>query len=245
MINRTFVLALAGLVLVLAAACSGGGGGTKVSTQVVPPGAKVTPNAVTGLGELDALIFAAVGANNIELAALTGYQKLACKTAPTPGELAPACREGESDGTSVEVLPSSGGACERNFVRPEQVPDAFRTAFPSKDTAVFAVYRPKPDPASFGGGFSSGQVIVFRTGAHPNTAPMGVAVHVKDGRVVWLEADCDNVFTLVASERVDSFILDPEGVVTKATPSPAATTSATTVPVIPGVPPPTEAPPVP
>jgi hypothetical protein len=205
---RAGFLALSALALVLAAACAGSSG-TTTNVRTVEPGSRVTPNAVTGTGELDTLIVAAVGGDDIALAGLAGYQKLPCKKAPAPGELAPTCRATEDEGTEVEALPVSG--CDRALVRPEQVPDAFRTAFPGKDTNVLSVYRPKADPAVYGGGFGAGEVIVFTTGTHPNTSPMGAALHVKDGRIVWLESDCDNVSALVAPNRVDSFILDLSG----------------------------------
>lgn len=240
MIIRAGVLALSAAVLVLAAAC-GGGSGTTTTVRTLEPGPKVTPNAVTGSGELDQLIVAAIGGNDIELAALTGYERLPCKKAPAPGELAPLCRDSEDEGTTVEALPVS--SCERTLVRPEQVPDAYRKAFPGQDTNVLSVYRPKLDPAAFGAGFGAGQVIVLGTGQHPNTTPMGVALHVKEGRIVWLESDCDNVYQLVLPERVESYILNLAG---SPAPSPAATQAPATPAVVPadGAPPP-DVPPAP
>jgi hypothetical protein len=233
MLKYPAVFALAALVLAVAAAC-GGGGGTTTNVRTVAAGPNVTPNAVTGSGELDQLIVSAIGGDDIQLASLVGYQKLACKKAPAPGELAPVCRESEDEGAVVEVLPVSG--CDRTLVRPEQVPDAFKTAFPGKDTEVLSAYRPKPDPNAYGGGFGAGQVIVLRTGTHQNGTPMGAALHVKEGRVVWLESDCDNLFALVDPARIESSILDLSGTPGNAPPSP------TPVPAADGAPPPDTAP---
>ena len=224
MTHRAGVLAVSALVLFLAAAC-GGGSGTTTTVSTAKPQARVTPNVVTGDGELDALIADAVSGDDSALASLAGYQNLACRKEPAAGELAPKCRENESDGTSVEVLPAS--TCERTFVRPEQVPDAFRAAFPGKATDVVAAYKPTADPLAYGGGFGGKQVIVFRTGQHPDTLPAGVALHIKDGRVVWIEADCNNLLALIVAERVESFIIDPAGagspVANTGTPVPLAT----------------------
>jgi hypothetical protein len=206
MLHRAGALALSALVLLLAAAC-GGGSGTTTTISTPRPQPQVTPNVVTGDGEIDSLIRLAMVSDDIQLASLAGYESLACKKEPAPGDLAPKCRDNEAEGKSVEVLPSSG--CDRTFVRPEQVPDAFRAVFPGKATDVVAAYRPKADALLYGGGFGNKQVIVFRTGLHPNGAAAGVALHVKDGRVVWIESDCDNLFALMVPERVDSFIVDP------------------------------------
>ena len=52
---------------------------------------------------------------------------------------------------------------------------------------------------------------------------MGVALHLKNGRVVRIEADCTSSLALLAPERIESYILDPSGARTSLTPAPAHT----------------------
>jgi hypothetical protein len=209
--NAARFLAAAVVLSALAAACGGGGGGTKTTAQTVSPSntsKQHTPVVLTGTPDLDQVIGAALAANDIELAGLAGYEKVACKKDSTEKAGAPpACRESESDGTQVEVLASS--ACDLGWVRPEQVPDAFRSNLSPEKPELVSVYKPHVNPADFGGGFGADAVAVFRTNKHVDGQAGGVALHIKVGRVVWIEADCRNLTELTAPQRVDSIIFDP------------------------------------
>ena len=178
-----------------------------------------TPVALTGT-VLDQTIGAALAADEIELAGLAGYSRVACKKDSTERAGAPpACRDNESDGAQVEVMPSSG--CDTGWVRPEQLPDAFRFNLSSQKPVLVSVYKPSTNPAEFGGGFGADAVAVFRTNKHAEGPDAGVALHIKGSRVVWIEADCRNLNELTAPPRVESIIFDPAvGVVPTTTPAP-------------------------
>jgi hypothetical protein len=204
MLTRLTIVAAAVLFGAIAIACSDGGTETTVETSVARP--VPTPDRTTGVPELDTLLRAAVANDFIELAGLTGYQRLACETEPPPDAFVPACREDESAGAEVEVFPTS--ACEPSWVRPEQVPDAYSRAFGGETATVVTAYVPSTPEGLLGGGFGAGQVVVLRTGTHEDGQPLGTALHVLEGRVVWLEQDCQNIVELFPAERVQSFILE-------------------------------------
>lgn len=200
-----------------------GGGGTKKTDDPTAPAAEPTRAVYTGDGAIDQVIAAALASDDIALAGLVGYQSVACtKDSPeAPGD-PPRCRETEAEGALVEVLPATTG-CNPTWVRPEQVPDIFRLDFPKGKTSLGAVARVRPDPAAFGGGFGATEMAIFATGQHADTQPMGVALHLKNGRVVWIEADCTSSLALLAPERIVSYILDPSGTRTSSTPAPVGT----------------------
>jgi len=192
-------MAAAGIVVAMA--CGGGGSTSGPSAAVGTRGA----GGPTGLPEVDHLIEAAQGGNIIELASLAGYQKVKCVTGEEGAS--PKCRGNESAGTSVEVLASSG--CQRGWVRPEQVSDTLRTLLPSGEVNLFAVYQPKDTSNSYDGGFGSQYVVVLSAAKRPDGTPTGVALHVNDGRVTWLEHECSEILELIATSRVKAFIIPP------------------------------------
>ncbi len=213
MMTRTTVCSLAAAVVlsVLAAACGGGGdSGTKTTVKTVPPAntsKERTPVVLTGT-VLDQAIGAALAADEIELAALAGYSRVACmKDSTEKAGAPPACRDNESDGAQVEVMPSSG--CDTGWVRPEQLPDAFRFNLSTGKPVLVSVYKPRVRPTEFGGGFGADAVAVFRTNKHAEGPDAGVALHIRGSRVVWIEADCHNLSELNAPARVESIVFDP------------------------------------
>ena len=215
--RKAGVPALALLVFAaIVAACGGGDSGTKTTIRTIPARA---PVATTGVPELDQIVGGATSVDTIELAGLTGYQKISCKKSipnPAPND-PPLCRENEPDGAQVEVLASA--KCAGEWVRPEQVPDAFKAALGDGTPKFVAAYRPKPTFSTFGGGLGAQQVVVFETGSRPGGGQSGAALYIKDGRVVIVATECANFADLIAPQNVASFIIDPKGV----TPSAAAT----------------------
>jgi hypothetical protein len=209
------------IVIALAAVFVAGCGGSSTTKTERTVSAEPTHGTYTGDGATDQVITAALASKDIDLAGLVGYQKVACKKDSAQGPNPPACRDTEADGALVEVLPATT-ACANQWVRPEQVPDIFRADLPTGKPVLTAVAVPAPNPAAFGGGFGADQVAIFRTGAHPDGQPMGVALHIKDGRVVWIESDCANAQEFLGADRVASYIIDPNGTVTPPTPVPAA-----------------------
>jgi hypothetical protein len=208
------VVALAALL----AACGGGGTKTNTTASAGTPRPEAGQAVISGDPAVDKLIAAALAGDDIGLAGLAGYTAVACKkdSAQHPGD-PPACRASEADAAKVEVLPASG--CDTGWVRPEEVPDAFRANLAGK-LVLLAVLKPNVTPDTFGGGFGADTVIVFQTGAHSDGQAAGVALHARIGRVAWIEHDCHNVLELIAPVRVASFVVDPKGSVTPATPSP-------------------------
>jgi hypothetical protein len=218
--NAACILAAAVLVSVLAAAC-GGGGATKTVVRTVAAGPSTQP-VITGDGSIDLVVDAALKADDIALAGLTGYEHVPCKKGP-PEALgaAPACRENESDGASVEVLASSG--CSNGWVRPEQAPDAYRISLAPDKPELVSVIKPRLGPFVYGGGFGAQSVAVFRSKIGGDGQPGGVALHITDGRISWIEASCHNLAELTAPARVESVIFDPKNAAASSSPTPSAT----------------------
>lgn len=161
---------------------------------------------VTGDAAVDRLIADVRASDDIELAGLVGFQKIACRQGSPGGNGdQPPCRPAEPDGALVEVLPASG--CATSWVRPEQVTDLFRITLPAGTSQLLAVFIPAATTTLFGSGFGAREVAVFHTGTHSSGDGAGAALHIRDGRVVWVEADCRNLLELLAPDRVASFIV--------------------------------------
>jgi hypothetical protein len=232
MIRRALLPAALVLALAFAAACDDDGGTTSTS-RTVPSG---SPAPTVGIGELDQLISAAYAADEIELAGLTGYTEVACTSdsaRASAGE-APACRENEQDGELVQVLPSSD--CENRWVRPEQAPDVYAASLPDSGVTLHAIYTPRVDEATFGGGFGTTHVLVFDSGDDDDDA-RGAALWVDGGRIVWVRTPCSGFDELTAPENVNSFVIEPEGGTSTApSPDPAETAPVTATPAPPPAP---------
>jgi len=221
--SRRALPVLALFAALLLSACSGSdkGGGTSGSSTPAD-----TVVSVTGITEVDRLITAVDRHDSITMAALTGYQKLACKTnIPNPGlGDPPLCRGDETDGQMVEVLPAT--QCLGSWVRPEQVPPAYDDALgPSPE--LYAVLVPRQRPGAFGSGFGVQYVIVLKTGTKANGSPVGLGLHVAGGRILWLEKQCDSIQQFVGPDQVQSYVRAPSGA---ATPSAARSPAASSTP---------------
>ena len=207
---RTACVFLAAISAAFAIACSDSGSTTTVKT--LAPGEAGTPKprptlvVSTGRPEVDAVIASAFARDDISLAGLAGYQKLAC-VSPEEAAEGPVCREDESTGDEVEVLAVSG--CDPSWVRPENVPDIFRLSLATDTPKLLAVYVPANPEGTFGGGFEATAVAVFDTGFRVDESPKGTAFHIKDGRVVWIETDCNDLASLLYPAKVASFIIEP------------------------------------
>jgi hypothetical protein len=189
-------------MLLVAVACNDDG--STIETRTVPPGTD-RPLVQTGNPSLDTTITHALRRDRIELAGLTGYQQIACDSAPEDPARVPICRPNEEEGTQVEALPVTN--CEDSLVRPEQVPDAYNIALAGSgaDASVVAVYRPTPEFVRFGAQY----IAVIRTNAVDEEPPRGAALHVFEGRVVSLETDCDDLASLYDAPRVAEWLVQP------------------------------------
>ncbi len=204
---RIIALVLATSALLIAA-CSGGGG-KKSATNTDQPSSGPAPTAVEikvpGTEPVVLILNAALAGDNIELARLTGYTQLGC-VAGDGSTQAPGCREGEDAGKQVDAL----GAlqCDGSWLRPEAVPDAYRSALPATST-LYAMYVPKPNSAAFGASLGAQFVLVMQSGARADGSPSGVALHIRDGRVVMIQTPCDSFQQLVNPDVVNSFVISP------------------------------------
>ena len=191
------ILAVA-VVAFAALACGDSGTETTVRTPASPSG--VTAN--TGIPSLDYTLNAALRADRIELAGLTGYQQIPCVETSQGAGSAPVCRESEPVGSPVEVFPVL--QCELQWTRPEVVPDAYQQAL-GESPSLYAVYRPVGRPMVL----LADYVAVFDT--DPGDAQSGVALTLREGRVIGLEYDCGNFAALTAPDKVQEFIVQPDG----------------------------------
>jgi len=122
------------------------------------------------------------------------------------------------------VLARSG--CDTGWVRPEAVPDAYSTALKNGEPQLFAVYVPKSAPGAFGSDLGAQYVIVLSAGRHDDGTAAGVALHVKAGRIVWLQTDCQQFLALVSQDVVESYLVKPIA----DAPQPGASPGVTVVP---------------
>ena len=176
------------------------GGGKTTSTGQPVAGHAIERRANTGVPLLDQALDAALAADRIEMAGLTGYQRIACAA---QGDAAhPQCRDNEAVGLAVEIFPTEG--CDGGWVRPEYLPDAYGAALEGKNPKLAAVYQPAAIDK-----YGAQYIAVIATGEHENGATSAVALHVKDGRIVGLESDCGDALRLLANERVATWVLRP------------------------------------
>ena len=196
------ILSVAALALA-AVACGDSGTETTVRTPSAPSG----DTANTGIASLDYTLNSALRADRIELAGLTGYQQVPCVETSQGAGSAPVCRESEPAGQAVEVFPVL--QCELQWTRPEVVPDAYQQAL-GESPSLFAVYRPVGRPMVP----LADYVAVFDT--DPGDAQSGVALTLREGRVIALEYDCGNFEGLYAPDKVQEFVVQPGGDATPA-----------------------------
>jgi hypothetical protein len=183
--------------------------GSSTDVRTLEPGdvePRPTLAVSSGAPEVDRVIIESIAKDDIALAGLAGYQNVACRADGDPGD-APICRDSESPEDIVEVLAAS--ACENGWVRPENVPDAFRLALAPDTPELLIAYRPLYPEGTFGGGFGATSVVVFATGSREDGTPKGTALHVREGRIVWIQNDCANVSELVTSPFIESFLIQP------------------------------------
>jgi hypothetical protein len=156
-------------------------------------------DTLTNLPEIDVIIKAVASGDPRELRNLFAYTKLACRTVNALGG-PPPCRENETEGMLVEVLPSLGP--EGSFLRKDEAAN-----FPGLDaTGLYAVYR-VPDSVFSDENYPAGDYgIVYLTGE--NVPEM--ILQVTEGRIVRI----DYIFGYPESNTllpagVADFVLEP------------------------------------
>jgi len=167
MIRR--VTAFAFLSVILLAACS------SASTPSVSVGYPLDTR--TGISEIDPVLAAVESGDPQELRSLIQYTTAPCTWKEGLGG-PPKCREGEAEGTILEVLPFLGS--EGSFIRKGE-----SASWPGIDaSALYAVLR-VADNAAGEQYYLPGEYVAYflQKGDKP-----GVGLHITDGRIVRVDA---------------------------------------------------------
>jgi hypothetical protein len=224
---RRYVLVSLVLAAALGAAAAfacGDNGDANGQPDPTTPDSGPTRIAV-GDGGADLILNAALAADEIELARLTGYAEVPCEPEGEATDAALECRGEEEPGDEVAVFRVT--RCESGWVRPEIVPDVYRAMLTADssggadtevketpDDATFtpelvAVYRPDLDATGNAEVPGVEHVAVFRTEDRPDGTHFGAALHLVGGRVVHAEEPCISILQLLFGERVESWELAP------------------------------------
>ena len=124
-LNSTLVLSM----FLILAACSPA---TPTSVQV--PELDYSLNAVTGVAEIDSVLAAVANGDRPKLVSLIKYMSAPCTNAEGFGG-PPKCREGEVEGTVIDVLPFLGS--EGHHLRKDEI-DQWQGV---DATGLYAIYR--------------------------------------------------------------------------------------------------------
>ncbi len=210
--RRLWLLPVAGAVAVALVACGGGGGTNTTSRTVASTG--IVTKVTTNVPEINQVLNTALSGDNIEMARLTGYQRIPCAATPSGNPPPPLCRSTEAEGTPVEVFAQIG--CDGNvtWIRPEDVPDGYKAALGASDTQLEAVYA----TTAFAARYESQYVAVIKNPKREDGSSGSTAVYLHNGRIVALEDDCGNPARLIGNERVAAFVVPPTA--TAGTPAP-------------------------
>lgn len=128
----------------------------------------------TGNDNVDPVLEAVASADRQALISLIQFTEAVCTHADGLGG-PPKCREGETEGTPMEVLPFLGG--EGSYLRSEEIGD-----WQGIDvSALYAVYEVSPENVVQEEYFPSGEYVIILIGEE-NQSP--VALRVTDGRIV-------------------------------------------------------------
>jgi hypothetical protein len=134
----------------------------------------------TGIPEIDTVLAAVADGDLEELRSLIQYTNAPCTWREGLGG-PPKCREGESEGTMLEVLPFLGS--EGSFIRRNEITD-----WPGIDaSALYAVFGVAGN-AAHEEYYLPGEYVALFLQKHSTD---GVALHITDGRIVRV----DTLFT--------------------------------------------------
>lgn len=141
--------------------------------QTQEPGSGYPLDTQTGIPEIDSILAAVAGGDAGELRSLVRYTTAPCTTADGLGG-PPKCRDGEADGTLVDVLPVLGG--EGGHIRKDEIGN-----WPGvKAQAVYAVYRVS-EGALNEEYYPAGDFIIFFM---PDENGIAAALRVAEGGIV-------------------------------------------------------------
>ena len=165
------------------------------------PALKYYPLAtMTQIEEID-LILAAIASSDVQAVRnLFGFTITACKTVNALGG-PPACREGEAEGTSVDVLPFLGS--EGSYLRKDEVNN-----FPGLTvTGVYAIYQVS-ETAYSEENFPKGDYGIMLTAQEniPN-----IVLQIKNGQIVRIDYVFDPAsFETILQRDAANFVLPPK-----------------------------------
>jgi len=170
------ILALFGLIMT---ACAPAQTPVPATLRPTQPASQIQYHpldTLTNNPDLDVVIQAVASDDPQRLRELFQYAKIPCMTVHALGG-PPACREGEVEGTPVEVLPSRGP--EGSFLHKEDAKD-----FPSLNTlGLYAIYR-VPESAHSDPNYPSGEYgIVYWT----DEDTPEIDLQVSDGKIVRID----------------------------------------------------------
>jgi len=153
----------------------------------------------TGNADIDIVLSAVASGDTQELINLFDYTTTACKTVNALGG-PPPCREGEAEGTKVEVLPFLGS--EGSYLRKDEVSN-----FPGLNvTGVYAIYQVS-ETAYSEENFPKGEYGIMLTA--PENRP-GVVLQIKNGLIVRVDYVFDpQSFDTILQRDVSTFVLSP------------------------------------
>ncbi len=171
--KKHLIVILFVLVSMLACACSP----VAASTPVVEAAGDYPLDIKTNVEAVDKVLAAVASGNIQELRSLIRYTTAPCTTADGLGG-PPKCREGEAEGTLLEILPFMEG--EGSFLRKNDIGN-----WPGVDaSAVYAVYRVAKD-VQVEEYYPSGEYAIVFLG--PPNQP-AVSVRIDDGGIVRIDS---------------------------------------------------------
>ena len=179
----------------------------EIATEIAPTPAPVSTalkyyplDTMTQIEEIDLILYAVASGDTQELINLFDYTTTACKTVNALGG-PPPCREGEAEGTMVEVLPFLGS--EGSYLRKDEVSN-----FPGLNvTGVYAIYQVS-ETAYSEENFPKGDYGIMLTA--PVNLP-NIVLQIKNGQIVRIDYVFDpaSVETLLQRDAAN-FALPPK-----------------------------------
>jgi hypothetical protein len=195
------------LLVLFAAAC---GDEEKESAQTIAPTSPVagsttaTPGGAAPPG-IQAIVDAALSGDPQELRALIGYTAVACVREPVGMGGPPLCRDGEAEGTPVDVLWVAG--CEGEYRRSDELDEIPLSQLSALD--FYAAYR-WPEEFNAPPVAAEYAAIFSRTG--PTAETLAVALLIEGGELVAIKLGCgESPKGLVESDQLEEVVLPPPG----------------------------------
>lgn len=186
---------LAAAMMVAATACGGDDNGPTAPTP------DLGDHPSSGVLAVDRVIAAVRDGDTASLQAQLRYATVACVATPPEGAGGPpVCRDGEADGTDVDVFPAA--QCEGFWLRPDEV-DVIR--WPYVDARIHGAYR---TPPNF---YPPGTYAVVMQRMDGMAAGLGWLLAVSDDGITGINFGCgETPEQLAANQRLTDALIAPE-----------------------------------